>query len=165
MNYRAPDIQAYRKVLLALKLRPVEGTMKTVLVKEGLINKKMDRYCMPRAIASQVIQDIHLYHMHLGIDGIVQQAQKCIWMPGLYSAVCRELIQCVGCMQKHKMQNNMRVEHCFYTKGKGSATQVVHLDLAGPLPESKEGYKYILGIADNFSALVMVIAIKGKSHE
>ena len=52
MNYRAPNIQAYRKVLAALKLRPVEGTMKTVLVKEGLINKKMDRYCLPRAIAS-----------------------------------------------------------------------------------------------------------------
>ena len=71
MNYRAPDIQAYRKVLAALKLRPVEGTAKTVLVKEGLINKKMDRYCLLRAIASQVIKDIHLYRMHLGIDGIV----------------------------------------------------------------------------------------------
>ena len=71
MNYRAPNIQAYRKVLAALKLRPVEGTTKTVLVKEVLINKKMDRYCLPRAIASQVIQDIHLYHMHLGIDGVV----------------------------------------------------------------------------------------------
>ena len=78
MNYRAPDIQAYRKVLVALKLRPVEGTAKTVLVKEGLINEKMDRYCLPRAIASQVIQDIHLYHMQLSIDRIVQQAQKCI---------------------------------------------------------------------------------------
>ena len=98
MNYISPDIQGYPKVLAALKLRPVEGTMKTVLVKEGLINKKMDRYCLPRAIASQVIQDIHLYHMHLGIDGIVQQDQKFIWMPGLYSAVRRELTQCVGCM-------------------------------------------------------------------
>ena len=72
MNYRAPHVQAYRKVLVALKLRSVEGTTKTILVKEGLINKKMDRYCLPKAIASQVIQDIHLYHMHLGIDGIVR---------------------------------------------------------------------------------------------
>ena len=63
------------------------------------------------------------------------------------------------------MQNNMIVEHCFNTKEKGSAAQVVHLDLAGPLPESKEGYKYILGIGDNFSAFVMAIAIRGKSHK
>ena len=55
MNYRAPDVQAYRKVLAALKLRPVEGTTKTILVKEGLIDRKMDRYCLPEKIASQVI--------------------------------------------------------------------------------------------------------------
>ena len=78
MNYRAPDVQAYRKVLAALKLRPVEGPTKTILVKEGLIDRKMDRYCLSEKIASLVIQDIHLYHMHLGVDGIVQQAQKCV---------------------------------------------------------------------------------------
>ena len=58
-------------MIVALKLRPVEGTTKMILVKEGQINKKMDRFCLPRAITSQVIQDIHLYHMHLGINGIV----------------------------------------------------------------------------------------------
>ena len=41
----------------------------------------------------------------------------------------------------------------------------LHLDLAGPLPTTKEGFKYILGIADNFSAYVMAVAIKGKTHE
>ena len=59
----------------------------------------------------------------------------------------------------------MRVEHCFHTKEKGFTSQVVHLDLAGPLPESKEGHKYILGLVDHFSAFVMVIAIKGKTHK
>ena len=49
MNYRTPEVQAYRKVLSALKLRPVEGTTKTVLVKEGLVSKTMDRYCLPKA--------------------------------------------------------------------------------------------------------------------
>ena len=44
-------------------------------------------------------------------------------------------------------------------------TQIVHLDLAGPLPSTKEGFKYILGIADNFLAYVMAVAIKGKTHE
>ena len=72
-------------------------------------------------------------------------------MPGLYSAVSRELTKCSGCMQKHKIQKDVRVEHCFYMKEKGFAAQVVHLDLAGPLPESKEGHKYILRIADHFS--------------
>ena len=55
INYRSPDIQTYRKVLSALKLRPVEGTTKTVIVKEGIMGKMMDRYCLPKGIASQVI--------------------------------------------------------------------------------------------------------------
>ena len=43
--------------------------------------------------------------------------------------------------------------------------QIVHLDLARPLPSTKEGFKYILGIADNFSAFAMAMALKGKTHE
>ena len=35
----------------------------------------------------------------------------------------------------------------------------------GHYPLSKEGYRYILGLADHFSAFVMAIAIKGKTHE
>ena len=140
LNYRDPSLQAYQKILAALKLRPVEGTDKTILVREGLMGNKMDRYCLPSKILSQVINDIHLYHMHLGVDGIVRQAQKCVWMPGLHAAVHRELLKCQSCMQKHKIQKDVRVEHCFHTKEKGFTAQVVHLDLAGPLPPSKEGY-------------------------
>ena len=62
-------------------------------------------------------------------------------------------------------KKDVRVEHCFHMKEKGFASQVVHLDLAGPLPESKEGHKYILGLADHFSAFVIVITIKSKPHE
>ena len=29
----------------------------------------------------------------------------------------------------------------------------------------KKGFKYILGIADNFLAFVMAVALKGKTHE
>ena len=165
LNYWDPSLQAYRKILAVLKLRPVEGTEKTILVREGLVGRKMDRYCLPSEIANQVINDIHLYHMHLGIDATVRQVQRCVWMPGLHAAVRTELLKCPGCVQKQKIQQDVRVEHCFHTKEKGFASQVVHLDLAGPLPESKEGYKYILGLADHFSAFVMAIAIKSKSHE
>ena len=32
------------------------------------------------------------------------------------------------------------------------------------MPPSKEGYQHVLGLADHFSAFVMAIAIKGKTH-
>ena len=114
INFKTPEVQAYRKVLSALKLKQVEGMTKTILVKQGLVGSTMDRYFLLKEVASQVIQDIHLSHMHIGIDGIVQQAQKFFWMPGLYIAVRRELTKCAGCMQKHKLQKDVQVEHCFY---------------------------------------------------
>ena len=57
------------------------------------------------------------------------------------------------------------MEHCFCTREKGKVAQIVHLDLAGPLADTKEGFKYILGLADNFTSFVMAITIKGKTHE
>ena len=33
------------------------------------------------------------------------------------------------------------------------------------MPDTKEGFKYILGIADNFSSFVMAVTITGKTHE
>ena len=72
MNFKTPEVQAYRKVLSALRLKQVEGTAKTILVKKRLLGNTMDRYCLPKELESQVIQDLHLSHMHIGIDGIMQ---------------------------------------------------------------------------------------------
>ena len=81
--------------------------MKTILVKQGVVGSAMNRYCLPKEVASQVIQDVHLSHMHIGIDGIVQQAQKFVWMPALYTSIKRELTKCAGYMQKHKLQKDV----------------------------------------------------------
>ena len=58
-------------------------------------------------------------------------------MSGLYTAVQKVLTKYMGCMQKHKLQKDVRVEHCFYPREKGRVSQIVHLDLAGPLPSTK----------------------------
>ena len=165
MNFKTSEVLAYRKLLLTLKPIPVEGTSKTLLVKQGLVGGTMDRYCLPKEMAGQVIQDVHLTHMHIGVDGTTSQAQKLVWMPGLYTAVRMELVKCAGCIQKQKLQKDARVEYCFHPCEKGKVAQIVHLDLAGPLSYKKEGFKYILGLAANFSLFVMATAIKGKTHE
>ena len=76
MNFKNSDVLAYRKVLATLKLVPVEGTEKAILVKQGLMEGTMDCYCLPRKIAEQMIKEVHLTHMHLGMDGTTRQAQK-----------------------------------------------------------------------------------------
>ena len=70
MNFKTMEVQAYRKVLSTLKLKPVEGMTKTILVKQGLVGNTMARYCLPKKGTSQVIQDTHLTYIHIGSDGI-----------------------------------------------------------------------------------------------
>ena len=60
---------------------------------------------------------------------------------------------------------DVRVEHCFSTREKGRVAQIVHIDLAGLMPDTKEGFKYILGLANNFSSFIMAVAITGKTHK
>ena len=55
LNYRNSDMQSYRKFMTSMELRPVAGTEKTILVRKGLLGNRMDRYCLPREIAGQVI--------------------------------------------------------------------------------------------------------------
>ena len=38
----------------------MEGTEKTILVKQGLVEGTMDHYCLPKKIAEQVIRDVPL---------------------------------------------------------------------------------------------------------
>ena len=86
-----------------------------------------------------------------------------MWTLNIYSKVKKVLSKCPGCMQKHKIQKDVRVEHCFFPREKGRVSQIIHMDLAGPMPTTTTGYKYILGIADNFSGYVMGIASRSKA--
>ena len=118
-NFKNPEVLAYRKVLSALKLIPVEGTDKTLLVKQGLVEGTMDRYCLPKEMAEQVIQDVHLTHIHIEVDGTTSQVQKFMWMLGLYTPVRTELAKYACCVKKQKVQKDVRVEHCFHMREKG----------------------------------------------
>ena len=75
MNFQTSEVQAYRKIITALELRPIEGTNKTVLVKKELLGTP-DRYCLPTKLVNRVIQDLHFVHMHMGTDGITRHAQS-----------------------------------------------------------------------------------------
>ena len=88
-----------------------------------------------------------------------------VWFPNIWPKVRQVLQDCPGCVQKHHKQLDKRVAGCFYLREKGNVAEYVHLDLAGPLPETEDGHKYILGIQCNFSRYCVVIPIKNKEHE
>ena len=52
---------------------------------------------------------------------------------------------------KTQQATGQEVAGCYYPREKGNVASYVHLDLAGPLPRTRDGFKYILGIQCNFS--------------
>ena len=88
-----------------------------------------------------------------------------VWFPDLWARTRQVFLRCPGCVQKHNHQADKRIAGCYYPREKGNVAEFVHLDLAGPLPESTDGGRYILGIQCNFSGYCVTVPIKNKEHE
>ena len=88
-----------------------------------------------------------------------------VWFPDLWARTRQVLLRCPGCVQKHNHQADKQIAGCYYPREKGNVAEYVHLDLAGPLPESTDGGRYILGIQCNFSGYCVTVPIKNKEHE
>ena len=71
--------------------------------------------------------------------------------------------RCPNCQKNkttNKKPNIMRVTSTCYSK-----FEKVHCDLVGPLPESQEGYKYVVSLMDQFSRHVTFIPIKNMTSD
>ena len=91
--------------------------------------------------------------------------QHLVWFPSIWARTRQVLLHCPGCVQKHNNQADARIAGCYCPREKGNIAEYVHLDLAGPLPESADGGRYILGIQCNFSGYCVTVPIKNKEHE
>ena len=93
--------------------------------------------------------DTHLGLMHLGAELTTLHLKTAVWFPAMWEKVRDRLQQCHGCIQKTRRMKDDRVAACYHPRPKGRVASKIHIDLAGSLPTTAEGYKWILGIVDN----------------
>ena len=120
---------------------------------------------MPQDLVVTTIQDLHLRLTHFGTEIVTLTLMHLVWFPSMWARVRQVLLRCPGCVQKTNKQLDKRIAGCYYPREKGNMAEIVYLDLAGPMPETNEGYKYILGIQCNFSGYCVTVPIKKKEHE
>ena len=65
MNFKRMDVQAYRKVLTALKTDKIPDSNLTVLFKQGLVPETGVRLYPLRKLVNQFIEGLCLYCMHM----------------------------------------------------------------------------------------------------
>ena len=88
--------------------------------------------------------------------------KKKFWWSGVYNDV-KEFIR--GCLSCQLGKADGRVSKVGKTTPiiTEKPFEVVHLDLVGPLPETPDGYCYLLTMIDNFSNYVQAVPIRRKS--
>ena len=154
-------------VLRLVALQDVEGEAPLdILVKTDMAGTtQSERFCVPERLVQPTIQDLHLRLTHFGTEIVTLNLKQLVWFPGMWNKVRQVLMCCQGCIQKSNHQLDKQVARCYYPREKGCVAEIVHLDLAGPLPTKEDGYKYILGIQLNFSGYCVAVPINNKEHE
>ena len=167
LDFGESQLKAYVKVIPALRLcqLPAPNNL-DILVKTDIQGEKeSERYCMPEKLIDTFIKELHLKLSHYGVETMVLTMRHLVWFPHMWTRVRQVLQVCAGCVQKHHKQLDKRIAGCYYPREKGNVASYVHLDLAGPLPRTPDGCKYILGIQCNFSGYCVAVPIKNKEHE
>ena len=167
LDFGESQLKAYVKVIPALRLcqLPAPNNL-DILVKTDIQGEKgSERYCMPEKLINTFIKELHLRLSHYGVETMVLTMRHLVWFPHMWTRVRQVLQVCPGCVQKHHKQLDKRIAGCYYPREKGNVASYVHLDLAGPLPRTPDGCKYILGIQCNFSGYCVAVPIKNKEHE
>ena len=164
------SLKAYVKVLPVLKLNPVppEPDLEDldILVKTDIHRTiQSERYCVPEELIVPLITDLHLRLTHFGTETVTMMMRHLVWFRSIWARTRQVLLRCPGCMQKYNNQSDTRIAGCYYPREKGNIAEYLHLDLAGPLPESMDGGRYILGIQCNFSGYCVAVPIKNKEHK
>ena len=159
LDFGESQLKAYVKVIPALRLcqLPAPNNL-DILVKTDIQGEKeSERYCMPEKLINTFIKELHLRLSHYGVETMVLTMRHLVWFPHMWTRVRQVLQVCAGCVQKHHKQLDKRIAGCYYPREKGNMASYVHLDLAGPLPRTPDGCKYILGIQCNFSGYCVAV--------
>jgi len=119
------------------------------------LRSEPNQLVVPNSFVLQVISDCHDSKLaaHKGYRATLALVRRSFWFPKAAQKVKYFVKTCVKC----QLSKGYPVKS---TPLRGIETQepgeLLHLDLIGPLPKSKEGHTYVLVILDNFSRFVVL---------
>lgn len=132
-----------------------------IVTKEtGPIEQRM----VPSALQFLALTIHHEGFAHLGSSRMNATMKKNYFWKGMDVAVCEHVDKCINCKLRKAHQRRPRVPIMHYD----SVSHVmdrVHMDLTGPLPTSRDGFKYVLVIKDFLSKYVWLIPLPNKTAE
>ena len=103
-------------------------------------NKLIKQLVIPKQCRTEVLNAHHDQNGHMGIVRLYETLRQKVYWYGMYADVCQYTASCITCQQIKRSIHPAKaplhplpIETIF---GRW------HCDALGPLPKSKEGYKY-----------------------
>ncbi len=109
-----------------------------------------------------LIRNTHSALGHMGARKCSEYLRRMYYWPTLELDIKLVTANCIIC-SKHKRKYAMPAK--LGSLAVGRTFQRIAMDIMGPLPETREGYRYVLGIIDHFSRYCVLVALKSTSAE
>lgn len=108
-----------------------------------------DRVALPKTITWRILMKIHQLLVHFGTDKVIAFAEQHFYGFNI-AKVARDVVaSCKLCIATKHYQR--ATEGTQYFNLPNAPGMVVSLDIFGPLPKTREGYRYLLVLMDQFS--------------
>ena len=133
----------------------------------GLIYKNIkndSKLVVPKSLKKDFLHHFHDdLGCHEGMNRTFDRLKKHVFWPKMKSDVCNYVRNCVICIKSkydHRPKNELG-----RFQVPDSPFKRMHVDIIGPFPRTKEGYKFICAAIDVFSHYIIAAPLTSKSSE
>ena len=142
----------------------LDGLLRRITwLKEGKQSKLHTPLVVPRSKVEQVLQVMHdspLTGAHMGVERTMGKTIQSFWWPRMYTDVKKYVEACEKC-QRTKPGKRKKAVIGGHPMG-AAPFDLIACDLLS-MPESTDGNKYILMIADYFTRFLIAVPVKDKT--
>jgi len=122
--------------------------------------EKLPVIVVPYILRERIIRECHedeLIGGHLGIMKTLEKIRKRFWWKRIIPDTKNFVTACIKCQQRKSIPKIVHKEPIYPIEIPTEPFHRIHMDILGPLPETAEGFKYILSITDAFSKWLIAV--------
>nr|CAD2147159.1 unnamed protein product [Meloidogyne enterolobii] len=118
---------------------------------------------VPESIRKRLMTEYHqdpIQGGHLGEKRTLEKIKRSMFWDKMSEEISSFVKNCDACQRRKIIGLHQSKEPICPIEPAGRPFQRVHVDLMGPLPMAKSGYKYILMIVDSFSKMMIPVPLR-----